>query len=602
MADEVFIESNFSIDGKLNIVRGDEHFFRIMGDKALDSFDQLIYEGDFDNFKNFIAKDGNSYNVILRLKCKNDNYRWFIIYNQGSYISQSGVTIYNLQMQDILVISNRFEMYLRRVTKYRSILNVIEEKIFEYDNSSRMITIYCYRNDKSEIIEKDYIDDWMHKVIGNGYVDDTQRDYFEVLCNNIKYGSEKFQITLRTSLMSRGEREDLLTFAGETITSGNERVVTVGIIKEHSARMQILTNVMYDVSEFDKDAATGLLNKKAVTKEFKNMINSYSAGNSDKKLYIAILDIDNFKSANDTYGHLFGDKVITSFAEAIKEYTQGRGIAGRIGGDEFAVLLNDINNENEVKTLLSSLLIRVKNELEDKRNGYDFSASVGVSTYPIDGRDYETLFRTADCALYIAKERGKDMCIVYDNEVFGDITSMTMKQLNAEYGRPKLSPVDRTILLCDTIDALRCIRTREELDMIIKYFLNKTGIDGISIFKGMQMKCVWTFGSYEYEPDPAEYVRKRFYSRYFDKNNANRVNNVMTLVVDNPDVYSSLKKNNICSMLQFKSFDDETEEVLVQYDIFGNVIRKWSDEDVALLYGITKVFINVYDRVNEENN
>lgn len=70
MADEVFIESNFSIDGKLNIVRGDEHFFRIMGDKALDSFDQLVYESDFDNFKNFIAKDGNSYNVILRLKCK----------------------------------------------------------------------------------------------------------------------------------------------------------------------------------------------------------------------------------------------------------------------------------------------------------------------------------------------------------------------------------------------------------------------------------------------------------------------------------------------------------------------------------------------------
>ena len=90
MADEVFIESNFSIDEKLNIVRGDEHFFRIMGDKALDSFDQLVYESDFDNFKNFIAKDGNSYNVILRLKCKNDNYRWFIIYNQGSYISQSG--------------------------------------------------------------------------------------------------------------------------------------------------------------------------------------------------------------------------------------------------------------------------------------------------------------------------------------------------------------------------------------------------------------------------------------------------------------------------------------------------------------------------------
>ena len=222
---KTIIECNFSIDENYGIVMGDEHFFRIMEEKALDRFDKLLYKDDLDNFKQFLVKDVHNYSVVVRIKDKDDEYRWYIIYNQGNILSKTGLKIYNLQMQDIVVISNRFDLYLKRVTKYRSILNIIDEKVFEYDYKSGMITIYYYRNDKSEIIEKEYLEEWKQLVINKGYIDNTQRDYFELLCKNMKYGSEKFQVTLRTSLMSHGEREDLLTFIGETITSGAERVI-----------------------------------------------------------------------------------------------------------------------------------------------------------------------------------------------------------------------------------------------------------------------------------------------------------------------------------------------------------------------------------------
>ena len=139
---KTIIECNFSIDENYGIVMGDEHFFRIMEEKALDRFDKLLYKDDLDNFKQFLVKDVHNYSVVVRIKDKDDEYRWYIIYNQGNILSKTGLKIYNLQMQDIVVISNRFDLYLKRVTKYRSILNIIDEKVFEYDYKSGMITIY----------------------------------------------------------------------------------------------------------------------------------------------------------------------------------------------------------------------------------------------------------------------------------------------------------------------------------------------------------------------------------------------------------------------------------------------------------------------------
>ena len=89
---------------------------------------------------------------------------------------------------------------------------------------------YCYVNNRSEIIEKDDLKAWEERMMRLGFIDEKQQAAFRRLCDNIQAGSESFATTLRTTLMSKGERMDVLRFRGQTIYNGEERVLTIGLI------------------------------------------------------------------------------------------------------------------------------------------------------------------------------------------------------------------------------------------------------------------------------------------------------------------------------------------------------------------------------------
>ena len=130
------------------------------------------------------------------------------------------------------------------------------------------------------------------------------------------------------------------------------------------------------------------------------------------------LDIDNFKQINDTYGHQIGDEVLKSFAMQLQEV--GRkfdGEAYRFGGEEFIVLLPG-KNEGEVKLIGESLQRKVAEKIHyiDSKNKIQFTASSGASTFPIDGRTVEELYRKADKAMYYAKNDGKNKFYHYQDK------------------------------------------------------------------------------------------------------------------------------------------------------------------------------------------
>ena len=162
--------------------------------------------------------------------------------------------------------------------------------------------------------------------------------------------------------------------------------------------------------EAQTDMLSGLYNK--IT--FEQLAAGALEGTSDSHALL-IVDIDDFKKVNDSYGHPFGDGVITAVASTLLEAFRATDIIGRIGGDEFAVFARNVKDSSAIRARCRRL-IRTLAELEHA-NGYRISVSVGISFYPEQGHTYPDLFAHADAALYqLKKHHGKGGFAVYRSD------------------------------------------------------------------------------------------------------------------------------------------------------------------------------------------
>lgn len=578
-------EVEFTLDNRYVVKIGDERFYNLMGETMLSAFNGLVHPDDVTTFEQFINSDMSAEYCVVRCLIKNGAYRWMLllkkkIYNVGSE------RMVKLVAQDIIVISNDFDMYYHRVRKYRALMNVIEEKIFEYDPETRMLTIYCYRNNKSEIFERMDLIEWRDACINKGYVTDDDVIHFEALCTSMLSGMSSFTVKFSSSIMSRGERVDNLVFNGQALMIESDKRLTVGVISEPDKRTRVVQEHP-DMDEAKLDSATGIYNKKAITDMITEEINKAAGENKNIQMYLMILDIDNFKSVNDSYGHYFGDEVIKSFADSLRISVGGRGLVGRIGGDEFMVLLKDVSVE-EVRIMLKSMRKGLKVLLAQKQPEYLFSTSIGISQFSKDGTDFETLFKIADAALYIAKEKGKDRYIIYDYDKHGNILA-DMKH-DIAFGNEFMKPMAKYELAANIVMKVS-LGQMKVMDVLFE-IMDKLNIHGISIFTGNDMKCIYSTGHYKIKVENASYIYKDGYESHFDEYGINCVNNIASLTINFPEAFGRLRDNNICSFVQMKTMGSDDQEYMVEFDIFGINRRKWSDIDIAMLRMIVLGMIN----------
>src|SRR3954471_22345960 len=126
-----------------------------------------------------------------------------------------------------------------------------------------------------------------------------------------------------------------------------------------------------------------------------------------------VIDVDEFKNVNDTYGHLQGDAVLKTIAESVRGQIGGTGLIGRYAGDEFVVLLTQATGSEarEIANRLISTVRELKIPLRERAGTLGVTLSVGVATAEADQHDFESLFAAADRALYEAKRRGRDTVV-----------------------------------------------------------------------------------------------------------------------------------------------------------------------------------------------
>lgn len=177
-----------------------------------------------------------------------------------------------------------------------------------------------------------------------------------------------------------------------------------------------------------KDVLTGLYNRRYAESRITELMGRSHTG------AMFMIDLDNFKYINDTFGHIAGDRALKIFANTLLANTEKEDVVCRIGGDEFIVFLAGATDREEMarkaQAIIDSLTIKMK-ELDYHSM---MSVSIGIAVHPFDGRSYETLYSNADKSLYYVKKNGKNSYCFYSDDRRNELQSETATDLaNIQY-------------------------------------------------------------------------------------------------------------------------------------------------------------------------
>ena len=181
-------------------------------------------------------------------------------------------------------------------------------------------------------------------------------------------------------------------------------------ILEYATQNETLKNYFYSLAT--TDTLTKLFNRRYFFEECGNLLNL--AKRKRKPIALLSLDLDHFKSINDTYGHQKGDEILAQFANTLKETLRGYDLIARIGGEEFVVCIYDEPHEN-IATIAEKIRQKVHEiKIDEQRH---LSVSIGVTYFiPDKSTSIETFLQRADKALYIAKQNGRNQ-VAFDEEI-----------------------------------------------------------------------------------------------------------------------------------------------------------------------------------------
>ena len=208
------------------------------------------------------------------------------------------------------------------------------------------------------------------------------------------------------------------------------------------------------------DELTGALNKDAFEPQLEAAL--LEAARTQETLTLAVVDIDQFLSINENYGHQVGDQVLIQICLSLREGTPPNTLVFRYGGDEFSLLLPGMTREQALLTFEQIRLSLAEPGVYAQQE-FSISISAGIASYPIDGSAMDELQRKVYQALYRAKKEGRgQILLAYDEKMVPKTVHFTETQL------------ERLTMLADDLSVTEARLLREALDDLIKkYTVNK---------------------------------------------------------------------------------------------------------------------------------
>lgn len=401
-----------SIDKYYLISVSTKAFNEYFGTSAYGSILEPVVPADKDRLAAFIDSfDGKPRNDIFRFynSAREEKLNHFFMFPQKG-INNSGMV--DVEMIDIEAIENVNGSLRDDVSKHKALLGLAREYTFTYNRENNIFSMYRYDVESREIIYKEDIDDWKRRMLSEGYIPETDRDNFNNLITEIRTYVQTFSVKLNTSMRTYNKVMESLRFIGTVMKkSGGNKIVIGRVIPEEN--MHNYNQVADMLEELQYDPLTRVYNKKTITEYAMKLLKE----ENNNRITIAVLDLDHFKKVNDVYGHMYGDKVLARAGKKLKDVVGDDGVVGRIGGDEFIVVLNGVNDENTLRGILRAIRTQIKWEFVNDFEDIMITCSIGAAICPNNGKDYEELFKKADYCLYVAKEKGRDRYVFFRDDL-----------------------------------------------------------------------------------------------------------------------------------------------------------------------------------------
>ena len=506
-------------------ITGNSDFYNFLGERHYTTFDSIISSDSLGALEKAIAERLYGKPFVLKL-CAVDGRICEAICRIAEQDVPDCTLIRMWKLEEIVEKYLSAEMERRETD---TLLSQYDCVYYSYDRTSNTVTCYRCDGERKKLCELG-LDKFREAVAAE--LPESAYAEVEKFTHELKNGIRKFNGTFYDSA------ESVIIFSGTAIYDDDVHIKTVGSFGNGSAvtPMRELVRV---------DQLTGLALKEDITNYAKRSI-----GELKQKTVIAIVDIDDFKYVNDHHGHAMGDLVLKKCAAIIENETGIYGKAGRIGGDEFFIVFDRLSDKEMLRNVLRSIKNNIANAYSNEKDGFRVTTSIGVSAYPYDTEDFDSLFKLTDYMLYRAKQKGKNRYIIYEAEKHGSVEEILNSSIETAgtLGRKGLSKAE---VVCRIADLLLCGK-EYTADNIIRDIVDYFGVERVILYDKNARTAAAQCGSNLLDSsviaETIDYIYDEGIKEHC-QNGVMVVNNVKTFEMKSPKLYENLRRQEIYSIM-----------------------------------------------------
>lgn len=568
------------LDKSLLVVGGNKPMYEFVGEHIYSPLYKMVQEKDVERLKNAVsrcslqdwiqpeAEKTQAVEECVHFINEKGGYDTYLVILRGL----KGFDGYEIELQNVSENVRQIKKISSRMGMLRDYLTVSGNALFSYRPADDWLKLFWMDYEQEvEICDMSFAQ-WREQAVREKRVNEKDREAFDTFCEALRSGEQEQAYTFRGNMLNREREETYRIKIQPRMYANQKRVLGVwSVMKKRTGK-----GAEDYVEENHLDSMTKILNRKGIME--------YAEAKVAKEADVAVLmlDIDNFKNVNDTYGHPFGDAVITAVADIIKKVIGNNGVAGRVGGDEFMVILNNNGDELALRNYLRGIKMNVGTLFLDKVGNNKITCSIGVSRSKVDSTDFKELYRIADKALYLAKEKGKNRYIIYKPELHG---AFLLSEGDRDLTDIKEAFYSERDLFAFNQSLSGMIRKGSgELADVLEKMAHVLTVSRVRVFWGENREVIGAYPPALMEDKYNEACfEKEEYAQLF-RNDMLQIGNLNGLEYTIPEAYQLYREKEVCSVLQHYLRDEEE-----------NIKGLVTVEECSQIRGFPKLAVQIFE-------